>query len=48
MGADKYLKEAIKNVERDLVKMNLRLPSTKVNTLLSHKYHPELDYQPFL
>lgn len=47
MSADKYLKEAIKNVEYDLYRMNLKLP-TKVSTPFSHKYHPEMDTSPFL
>jgi hypothetical protein len=47
MSADKYLKEAINNVEFDLDKMNLRLP-TKVSTPYSHKYRPEMDISPFL
>jgi hypothetical protein len=47
MSADRYLKEAIWNVEFDLKKADLKLP-TKVATLLCHKYRPELDVGSFL
>ncbi len=45
MSTDRYLKEAIKNVEYDLYKMNLNL-MTKVSTPFSHKYCPEMDTSP--
>ena len=47
MSADKYLKEAIRNVEFDLGKRDLKLP-TKVSTPFSHKYHPKMDTSTFL
>jgi len=47
MSADKYLKEALWNLEYDLAKANMRLP-TKVSTPLSHKYCPEMDVSPLL
>jgi hypothetical protein len=42
ISADKYLKEAIQNIENELHKMGKQLP-TKVNTPLSSNYRPELD-----
>jgi hypothetical protein len=47
MSAEKYLKEAIKNVEHDLEGLNYKLP-TWVKTPLSHNYQPELDVSAFL
>ena len=47
MSANKYLKEAIRNVERDLEWLCYKLP-IRVNTPLSHKYRPELDITAFL
>jgi len=47
MSANKYLKEAIRNVERDLEWLGYKLPP-KVNTPPSHKYRPELDITAFL
>jgi hypothetical protein len=47
MSTDRYLKEAIRNVEFVLEKADLKLP-TKVATPLSHKYRPELDVSSFL
>jgi hypothetical protein len=42
MSAEKYLKEAIRNVEQALAKIQKRLPPN-VPTPLSSNYHPELD-----
>jgi hypothetical protein len=42
MSADKYLKEALQNVENELLKMGKQLP-TRANTPLSSNYRPELD-----
>lgn len=42
MSAECYMKEAIWNLEFDLGRMNIHLP-TKVSTPLSSGYHPELD-----
>jgi hypothetical protein len=47
MSADGYLKEALKSLEHDLEKGQMRLP-TKVSTPLAHKYRPEIDISPFL
>jgi hypothetical protein len=47
MSANKYLKEAIGNVDRDLEWLSYKLP-IRVNTPLSHKYRPELDITAFL
>ncbi len=47
MSADKYLKEALRNLEYDLENAELHLP-TKVTTPLSHKYRPEMDVSPLL
>jgi hypothetical protein len=47
MSANKYLKEAIKNVEKDLEKLGYKLP-TKVNTPLRNKFHLERDITAFL
>jgi len=47
MIADKYLKEAIRYVEFDLGKMDLKLPA-KVSMPFSHKYHLEMDILTFL
>jgi hypothetical protein len=42
MSAERYLKEAIRNLKQDLLKINKRLP-TNVPTPLSSGYRPELD-----
>ena len=42
MSAEKFLKEAIRNLEFNLKKINKRLPSTKP-TPLSSVYRPEID-----
>jgi hypothetical protein len=42
MSAEKFLKEAIRNLEFNLKKINKRLPSTKP-TPLSSMYRPEID-----
>jgi hypothetical protein len=47
MSADKYLKEALYNVENILRQDNLALP-TKVSTPLTSNYRPELDVSPIL
>ncbi len=47
MSAEKYLKEALRNLDTILLKENKRLP-TKVVTPLSNNYRPELDVSPLL
>jgi len=47
MSADKYLKEALRNLEYDLERADMRLP-TNVVTSLSHKYRPKMDVSAFL
>jgi hypothetical protein len=42
MSADKYLKEALNNVENMLLQDNLHLP-TKIYTPLASNYHSVLD-----
>ncbi len=47
MSAEKYLKEALRNLDTILVREKKRLP-TKVVTPLPHNYRPELDISPLL
>jgi hypothetical protein len=47
MSSAKYVKEAVRLVEQELVKMDKCLPK-KVPTPLSSGYHPELDVSPLL
>jgi hypothetical protein len=47
MSAEKYLKEALRNLETVLLHSNKRLP-TKVFTPLTSNYRPELDVSPLL
>jgi len=47
MSSAKYVKEAIRLVDQELLKMNKCLPN-KVPTPLSSGYHPELDVSPLL
>ncbi len=47
MSADKYLKEALHNVEYIILQHRLQLP-TKASTPLTSNYHPELDVSPYL
>jgi hypothetical protein len=47
MSAEKYIKEAICNVENDLAKTNRKLPNN-VPTPLTSNYCPELDVSPEL
>ncbi len=47
MSSEKYVKEAIHNVELELAKNNQRLP-TKVSTPFSSIYRPELDVSTLL
>jgi hypothetical protein len=47
MSADKYLKEALHNVENMLQQENMRLP-TKISTPLTTSYRPKLDASPLL
>ncbi len=47
ISAERYLKEAITNLEVHLQKLNKQLP-TKIITPLTSKYRPELDLSPFL
>jgi hypothetical protein len=47
MSSEKYVKEAIHNVELELAKNNQRLP-TKVSTPFSSNYRPELDISSML
>jgi len=47
MSSAKYVKEAVRLVEQELVKMNKCLPN-KVPTPLSSGYRPELDVSPLL
>jgi hypothetical protein len=47
MSAEKYLKEALRNLDRILLQENTRLP-TKVVTPLANNYRPELDISPIL
>jgi hypothetical protein len=47
MSAEKYIKEAVRNLEGILMKQGLALP-TKVTTPLSNNYRPELDVSPIL
>jgi hypothetical protein len=47
MSAEKYLKEALRNLDAILLHENKQLP-TKVVTPLTHNYRPELDVSPLL
>ena len=47
LSSSQYVKEAIKNVELELAKSNLRLPSN-ASTPMPLKYRPELDTSPLL
>ncbi len=47
MSAEKYLKEALRNLETKLLSEQKRLP-TKVVTPLAHNYRSELDVSPLL
>jgi hypothetical protein len=47
MSSSKYVKEAVRLVEQELIKMNKRLPN-RVHTPLSSGYRPELDVSPLL
>jgi hypothetical protein len=47
LSSSQYVKEAIKNVELELAKSNLRLPG-KASTPMPLKYRPELDTSPLL
>jgi hypothetical protein len=47
MSAEKYLKEALRNLDSLLSKEGKRLP-TKIVTPLSNNYRPELDVSPLL
>lgn len=47
MSSAKYVKEAVRLVDQELLKMNKCLPN-KVPTPLSSGYHPELDVSPLL
>lgn len=45
MSANKYLKEALHNMEKMLLQENMHLP-TKISTPLTSNYCPELDTSP--
>jgi hypothetical protein len=47
LSSSQYVKEAIKNVEAELAKSNLRLPG-KASTPMPLNYRPELDTSPLL
>ncbi len=47
MSAERYLKEALRNLDNILLKEKKHLP-TKVVTPLANKYRPELDVSPLL
>ncbi len=47
MSSDKYLGNAIANIETKLAKINKKL-STKAGTPLACNYRPELDVSPLL
>lgn len=47
MSAEKYLKEALWNLDAILLAENKRLP-TKVVPSLSNNYHPEMNVSPLL
>ncbi len=47
MSAEKYIKEAIRNVENNLAKTGRKLPNN-VPTPLTSTYRPELDVSPEL
>jgi hypothetical protein len=46
MSAERYLKEAISNLETQLLKLEKQLPN-KIFTPLANKYSPEFDLPPF-
>jgi len=48
MSSAKYVKEAVKNLELDLKKINKKLPSSRITTPLAFGYRPELDVSPLL
>ncbi len=45
MSSDKYCQALVKNVEADLEKKGIRLPS-KCYTSMSRGYRPEMEYPP--
>jgi len=47
MSADKYVQDALQQIEKSVNRFGKRLP-TKVTTPLSHKYRPQLDTTAFL
>jgi hypothetical protein len=47
MSVECYLKEAVSNLETQLLNLGKQLPN-KIFTPLAHKYRPELDLSPFL
>ena len=48
MSSAKYVKEAVKNLELDLKKINKKLPSSRITMPLAFGYRPELDVSPLL
>jgi len=47
MGADDYVKEALRNLEIWLEKKGLKLKTKHLSTVLPHKYAPELDVSDY-
>ncbi|MGH7954981.1 MAG: hypothetical protein ACREOZ_03385, partial [Gloeomargaritales cyanobacterium] len=47
LSSEQYVTNAIKNVESELLKIDLKLPS-KASTPMSNGYRPELDVSPLL